>query len=393
MTYSQRYHPERFRTLHPLARKIATIYQTSNGTGIPTYATLEKIMNLIVKTYNETITELPFDLRPDNLKGMYNYADVAMHYAAFCTFGRQIFHFNPEIAEQFRKTDIDEVRLDSLKFPYEVFYMSFGKQSDLNLWNEGCFVDGAYISMFNTKDAGLQILLTTARENIASDNLSRKFNWILQPEKHYYLALPMEDLSQSIITVVEKALTEEMEDRKKSVQNQPPILDVPGKIVINRRPESIKTEMRELEKGYTVFREALRLIINGLCYISAYPEDIETKWTDDAPLSLLEKLQKAKKPKEVKNTTLKLASMGYTKIHFCGKAFERLDRDSLPTGKEVMAHWRRGHWRNQVCGPKLTSRRLIWIMPVIVRKDKATDLQEKGHIYYIDEDKDRALYS
>jgi len=358
-----------------------------------TYETLQKIVDLIMQTYKQTIMALPIERRPDNMKTVGSYTDAAMHYAAFCAFGRQIFHFNSEIVEQFRKTDIDEVMIDNLRFPYEVFYMSFGKQSDLTVSNSNYVVDGTYISMFSVpvvQDRSLQILLTTVGKDITDTDNSphSEFDWIFKPEEHYYLSIPMNDPSQPILRAVEKALSAEMEDKQRSIEKEPSSLEVPGKVVNNRRPESLKREMRELEEGYPAFREALKLIINGLCYISAYSDDIETKWPADTPSPLLEKIINAKKPKEATRTESKLISMGYTKIHFCGKAFERLNKNSLPTGREVKAHWRRGHWRNQPWGPKLSSRKLIWIMPVIVHKDKAESLAEAGHIYYVSEEKE-----
>lgn len=407
MKLSERYHPERFRMLNPLARQISTIYQSLSGQKMATYETFQKIIDLIMQTYNKTIKELPIEQRPDNLRTLYRYGDAAMHYAAFCSFGRQIFHFNNEIVEQFRKTDIDEVLLESLRFPYEVFYMSFGKQMDLKLWNKDYFVDGAYISMFNIKETSLQIFLTTDKGdktasvpsqvfdwNFSADNglylpkpakQDPKFDWIFQPEEHYYLSIPVDDLSQPILRDVEKALNEEFENRKKAAQKPPPPPPGPGKVVINRRPETEQREMKELEEGYPIFKEALKLIINGLCYISVYPDDIETQWPADTPQALLEKIDTAKKPKEIARASSKLLSMGYTKIHFCGRAFERLDKSSFPTGKEIKAHWRRGHWRNQACGPQLLKRKLIWIMPVIVHKDKADNLADAGHVYYVGE--------
>lgn len=40
------------------------------------------------------------------------------------------------------------------------------------------------------------------------------------------------------------------------------------------------------------------------------------------------------------------------------------------TGAEVRPHWRRGHFRMQVHGPGLAQRKLIFVMPVLVRADR-----------------------
>ncbi len=97
----------------------------------------------------------------------------------------------------------------------------------------------------------------------------------------------------------------------------------------------------------------------------------------------LKKINTATKPKDIQRTTSKLISMGYTKINYCGRSFERLSNTMVDSSTELRAHWRRGHWRNQSYGPKLSNRKIIWIMPVIVRKNKAADIQESGHIYLV----------
>jgi hypothetical protein len=125
----------------------------------------------------------------------------------------------------------------------------------------------------------------------------------------------------------------------------------------------------------------LKLIINGLCYLTAYPEDIETGWPEGTPPALLEKIDRAAKPKDVQRAMSKLTSKGYIKVHFCGKSLSK--RTDVPTGQEVASHWRRGHWRNQPHGHRLTSRKLIWIMPVLVRKDRQSP-EGPGRVYLVE---------
>jgi hypothetical protein len=42
--------------------------------------------------------------------------------------------------------------------------------------------------------------------------------------------------------------------------------------------------------------------------------------------------------------------------------------DTDETGLVVAPHWRRGHWRNQACGPKMTLHKHIFIQPVLVNE-------------------------
>jgi hypothetical protein len=44
--------------------------------------------------------------------------------------------------------------------------------------------------------------------------------------------------------------------------------------------------------------------------------------------------------------------------------------DGEPTGREVRAHWRRGHWRKQACGEGFSQHKRILIRPVMVRADR-----------------------
>jgi hypothetical protein len=374
MNKLERFHPERYRLTRPFSRQISTIYRSNTNIGhAATTECFQAVADCIVNNHNN----LPFNQRTTDTRSLMKEISVAMHYASFYIHGRQIFHFNDEISEQFRRTDIDEIKVGSLVFPYDVFYMSFGKQLDLGL-DGVSYIDGAYISVVG--HGNLQIVLTTVQDDYSSGN-----SWILQPEKYYYLSLSLEERNANVGEVADKALQEDLEERQKDyLANEPSLMELEEVRIVNRRPETLKTELKEVNNGYSVFLEALKLVINGLCYISAYREDIEVRYPDDAPSDLLDKLQNPRKPKEVQRTTSKLTSMGYTKINYCGKAFERLKNKDQKT-KEVKTHWRRGHWRNQPYGSGLLEKKLVWIMPVIVRQDRSESLDKLGHIYMVEE--------
>lgn len=90
------------------------------------------------------------------------------------------------------------------------------------------------------------------------------------------------------------------------------------------------------------------------------------------------------KPKEKQRARSKLAALGYVPIHLCGQRIVD-DRESAKLGisdTHVSAHWRRGHWRNQVHGPGRLLRKLIWVMPSLIgaAKDGARDT---GHLYLV----------
>ncbi len=130
-----------------------------------------------------------------------------MHYSAWGCHGRQIFHFSNEITQQFRYTDADEIQIGALQFPYNIFYMNFGLQTDLDLDGEGCFVDGAYVSVIPSDS--INIVLTTNRA-ITTGAVSR-FDWITKIDKYYYSSLSLKDSTQKISSAAEKSLRNEHE--------------------------------------------------------------------------------------------------------------------------------------------------------------------------------------
>ena len=378
MKLTERYHPERYRMSRPFARQATTLYQSLTGTAtLSSYETLKQIATLIGNFYNSELSHLEFSERPNNTKNLANEQSLAMHYSSWASHGRQIFHFNEEITEQFRLTDADEITIGSLKFPYNIFYMSFGSQSDLELDNSGRFVDGAYVSVI--PDFAIQVLLTTRP---LESKIPQRFDWIKSSDKYYYLPLSIKEPTANIAIVAEKAISDDIQEREAKLKTAKPTMDVGGIEIPSRRPQSIKEEIHDLSAGYPIFKNALSLIINGLCYLSAYPDDIEHHWPSDTPKPLLEKIEKAAKPKDVQKATSQLTSMGFTKIHYCGKAFQHHNQTDSE-GSEVRAHWRRGHWRNQSYGPQSANRKMIWIMPVMVRKDKTHGNIEMGHVYLV----------
>ncbi|MCZ8517464.1 hypothetical protein O9H85_35015 [Paenibacillus filicis] len=108
-----------------------------------------------------------------------------MHYATFTVSGRNIFNFEQSMIESFKHTDIDQVPVSALSFPYTSFYMSFGKQEDLELWGEGYYVDGAYITVLPGFKS-LQIILSTVRDDV---DYKDETNWITNPDRYYYPSL------------------------------------------------------------------------------------------------------------------------------------------------------------------------------------------------------------
>lgn len=150
--------------------------------------------------------------------------------------------------------------------------------------------------------------------------------------------------------------------------------------VKSRARQTAIDRVAEYQRGFPVFMESLKLVINGLAYLSHYRDDIEKRWVDGTPSSMIEKIEHAVTYKEKQRATSKLLSMGYTIVNLCGMEFDK-NSVSNGSGSEMSAHWRRGHWRVQPHGKGRLLRKRVWIMPVLVRSD--LELKE-GHIYKAD---------
>lgn len=377
-----KYHPDRYYCTRSFVKTLLPIYRQKADGVVPSMDTLNVIGQSFIRFYNTAILELPFEQRPADTRQMTEEISLFMHYAAFHKSGRNIFHFQPALTNLLRRTEVDDVILDNIHLPYEAFYLGFGQQADLDLWEQGYLVDGAYVSRAHVDTTDLiQILLTTVRTDL---DYTGKLNFVLCPDRYYYFPLHLTEPGITVKTAIDRSIAEHRPFEPKEVPDTSGEYSFLGRTVsVTDRGKLSQIEVAENNKeGFPVFLESIKLIVNGLCYLSSQHREVATRFPDDTPKALLEKLARATNPKEASRTTSKLASMGYTTIHFCGDAIQR-EYDSLPIGREIPSHWRRGHWRNQACGELHSEHKLIWIKPTLVRKDKGEPLS--GHIYSVDE--------
>jgi len=366
----QRYHPERYRKGRPVIRQLEKQFPNM-GFGLETFDVFDRVNEKLKNQYNEDISRVPRDDRPATGHVLMNDYSMAMHYLAFVGAGRNIFHFGDGLTQAFRRTDVADFALGEIVLPYPTVYLSFGAQADLEPFGDGAKIDGAYI----TDNTGhcFQILLTTRGQ--PSDQ-----PWFNRWEKYYYLSLDKADLSLTVEAAAEAALKEEIEQTLGAVAG---FEEKAAKYGIKSRAHQTAIDrVAEYQSAFPTFMESMKLIINGLAYLSHYRDDIEKRWVDGTPPSMVEKIARATTHKEKQRATSKLLSMGYTIVNLCGMEFDKTS-GATGAGSEMSAHWRRGHWRLQPHGIGRALRKRVWIMPVLVR----ADLELKtGHIYLADKE-------
>lgn len=391
-----RYHPERFKATREYAEIVGKFYRhyVDPASGMLTVDQINSLGNQMLDHLNERSMRYPRKLKvrhPSPSLVQEAELSLATAYGRFVQSGRQIMDFPPALMEVLAKTDIDDIPLDSIRLPFASQYLYFGEQADLEL-APGWFVDGAYVEQRGAA-GDVRFTLTAAPKD---HNLS--WQWYLFPEAQYTQDFVGEFRSMDLATAIDTVLSARLADlrttresrggditRKMQDQAAEQGAALPeGVCIVDVSPEMAVQRDEITRHAHPVYRSAMQLVVNALCYVSAYPDDIDTVWPEGTPESLKAKVQSGR-GKEIQRAKSKLASLGYVPVHICGKRIieQRLALGTGPSGQGHPAtHWRRGHWRNQVHGPGRALRKLVWVMPVIVGKG-SHDNPESGHVYLV----------
>lgn len=369
------YHPLRMQTTRPFLRKMAGNF--SRRPGLLFNSEFQKIYNDILSIYNNEIVKLQFEQRPKGTDRFVEEINAISGYIKFFNNGKNIFSLSPGLTELLKHTDVGEVVLSQIPFVFNHFYLSFGQQTDLEIY-PGFHVDGAYIHTLHENI--LDIYVTTTHKDL-QQNLH--LPWPLIPEQHYYL--PIDRMgNKTVAESCQEAFFEEIKSLDKNVEIPDEDIALANSMGIslrNAHPINKETRKNLKRAGFPVFRDALNLIINGICYLGYHKREVVTRHMESVPPEILQKIETEQKRKKKRAYQKELEYLGYYPINFCGDSIAS-ENIGVKTGKEMPSHWRRGHWRNQPYGEGRVERHLRWIMPTIVRADKGHP--ESGHTYRVD---------
>lgn len=287
---------------------------------------------------------------------------LTLLHALYVSAGRQVFQFTPKILADFKRTDLSETPIGKLTLPYPAGFIHLGLQEDLALdewWRtEAEFVDGAY---FHSGPEGqLTIQLTLSRPG---------GNWSKLPGPSF--SIPQANLNLPAHEAIDKALDADIAETED-----------------NRFKEEIHDTVQEWDASTRpVVHAALSLVLNALFYLDGYGADTDLIVPDEAPQIARESYEKAVKggkPKAIRNARNALMVDGFTVVRLCGiaAAYSAVQDDAEKDSHAVRTHWRRGHWRMQPCGPKLSQVKRVWVRPTLVGKDAGGAV--KGHVYSVD---------
>lgn len=383
MPSTDKYHPFRYALQRPFARQVASYWGSAVGTAmVPTSTAFEGLQHIIYNGYNDALSELPFEQRPSTMDLLFDETNRAVTYGSFCANGRNIFDFEPQLLELFRHTDVGDIPASAIRLPFRNCYLAFGLVDDLALTGNR-WVDGAYV--YTQSVHGKEFLHVDLSTTSGNGVYRGPAAFVIERDIRYHLVF---DIAQdrSLADVVAEALAEEENTLQAPAGFAEQFAGAAqeaaqqGVKIRSAREEGGRRRAAELVERFPIFRKALNLVVNALCYLTAYPDGASLEWPADAPPSLTEKADHGATHKEKRRAESKLLPIGFTRVQFCRV------RDGhghiSPGTPGVKQHWRRGHWRNQPYGEKRALRKLLWIMPVLVGSE-SEDGVEPGHIYTV----------
>ena len=378
-----RYHPNRFSASRDYFRTLYNHYRNRvRPDGIMSGDEYQDIYTRFAEGYyNPHLDEVPVDKRPRNAKRLGDEVDLFCHVARFFLSGRNIFHFSASLTNLLKLTDVDDVLWGSIKFPYQSFHIHFGAQVQWPLGNSERPVDGAYLGEIPSPEfRAIDVMLTT-RSEVSGDSSS--WNYILNDDPYYYFPFQVESPEATVGDTFRRVVGTDADFDQAWLPVETPDeakqMAAERGITLASLPAEATAQgqkIRENVKRLPAFREALKLVVNCLCYLSSPSREVTARYPYSEITRAITEGDTALERARARN---RASREGYTLIHFCVDSLEH-DYSAFLSGRELSAHWRRGHWRNQAIGIGRSEHKLIWIRPTLVRKDRAAE-GVPGHVY------------
>lgn len=298
--------------------------------------------------------------------------------------GSNIFHLQPSLVEMFKNSSVDEINMDSLKTPFEMFYVYFGPASNLRLEGNDSFIDGAYVwNVSSITEGEVSFMITLTREldleKASGASFLRKFaldadfEFSISAQKNSGVTVK-EAFDEHFENLYVKIGREGFESLMASWAEKTPDWKPPKTYEENVAEWKPDPKYRD-----PAIPPALNLVFNAICYLAYDKREVVERYPDFAPERLVRQTLKGSTAKERIRSRSKLENNGFRKVFFCGDTIEkRVSHLKQERGGEISPHWRRGHWRNQAHGAGMTLRKMIWVEPILVKEGLG---ETSGHLY------------
>ncbi len=292
--------------------------------------------------------------RLDDVAVMSQEAQGALAWLDWVLNGKNVVSVSPALTRAFERSDCGDLRIaDTLPQQDFSLYLHFeGSLDHPIVFNDGKAVfEGAYVIAHAAHS--IRIVLC-ARLDPSTSVYER---W----RERYDLRITSKYFDISADEAMDYALAEDLQDLEHARQR---MLEKGGAALAGNAARLSERQRAD----HPAYREALRLVLNSLAYLKAYPADEETGWPERAPQRMVQATTEGT-PREQARGLSKLWALGFLPVRRIGGKLQFPLHADATSG--VRMHWRRGHWRNQPHGPQLSLRKLIWIAPVLVNADDA----------------------
>lgn len=380
------YHPIRYRYLRP---------EAEYNDLCEDYSELREDLHEKKISEEQVAAEMaasPFGYPNLSVDGLWNImADQEELYSAVKHFeasGSNIFHLRPALVEMFKNSSVAEIKINSIKMPFEHFFIYWGETAGITTPDGNTIIDGAYIDSIGdptvVEQYGLFLTLTShiqdIQEVVKLPLLKRlthdtyRFTGIFDDEPVSIGEMFQSKFKSHWCGVNEDEYYRIQNAHKQSGLREPDYVIPPYQDEIDSfQPDPDDVLWRDQEFN------ALNIIFNFMCYMSYEKRDVNFRYPKEAPDKLVVKAGNVHKPTEARRAQSKLESLGFRKVYVCGDNVQKR-YGSQAEGALSASHWRRGHWRNQACGEKLSKHKLIWIEPTLVKPGQSEPL---GHVYNV----------
>lgn len=342
--------------------------------------------------YNKAIERVPVDLRPKRpMLTISGEMALAMHHGAFACRGRNIFYLTPMLVKLLELSDLGDMRLEDVQFPFDSFYIAFGDAFRHALPGPPNQIDGAYLTRHVS---GLvEVVVTSRRLDVRPD---RSSGWPFTRDAYYYADLHPEEgkTIEEILQATTDTEFRELEERSVTPPDEERVRqydEVPGVVVVSTAHETARERAQFLSEGLSVFKRAVALAMVALCYLNSEDEseaDVVSGYPDEAPADLLAQTTTGA-PKRRRTAKGRLIEDGWLEMRVIGTKLKIPDGIKVPSatsggGWTMPPHMRRGHMRRkQHYGPGRSMTRAVWIKPLFINMEEGAAAPETAARVYV----------
>ena len=368
--WTLKYFPERFRARHQNAYRLVAQQLTGRAHLMPTQEMMDRLQRQQIEDYKAIIDKMPVSQRPLRpTPVLVNVMAPAMHIGKFHVCGRQIYDISPRMLKVLASADYAEVPASMLVLPFPSVYLHFGSQE---FTIKGAPFEGALVSL----EQGIFeiMLVTTPTAGWQQGNM------VTHPIVSLYLPLDLRDVDVDtpLGEVVKAAVAKERKDLSEAAQRPETTKNIDGITLIDRRASGSKQDLENFEIGIASLDAAMNLVVSTIIYITAYHEHVATRWSENTPEDIARAADGAGRPKQVVQAKARIIEGGYYRTHFVGERSEHGEDEATyrPGNGGIVPHWRRAHWRMQVCGVGRPDRKVVLVPRVLVNADQLADKTE-----------------